>query len=163
MTSTDELRLADGVRDELLAHASESDDEVCGILAGRRGAASDDAEASDGDDAETGECDSDTNRGGDRVTDARRVPNVADAPRTRYELDPVATVETIDAIEAVGDEVVGFYHSHPSGPPRPSETDRTTASWPGYVYAIVVPPETVRTWRWTGDAFEPLDVRVADG
>jgi proteasome lid subunit RPN8/RPN11 len=32
-------------------------------------------------------------------------------------------------------EILGFYHSHPDHPARPSETDRE-AAWPGYSYVI---------------------------
>jgi proteasome lid subunit RPN8/RPN11 len=32
--------------------------------------------------------------------------------------------------------VLGFYHSHPDHPARPSETDRQ-AAWPFYSYIIV--------------------------
>ncbi len=104
----------------------------------------------------------------DAVRDARPVPNVAADPRTHYELDPEATLAEIEAAEAAGDDVVGFYHSHPRGPPEPSDTDRRQATWPGYVYCIVVPGSdedeefVVRAWRWTGEAFESLTVEVVD-
>ena len=147
MTSSEELRLTAAVRDEMLAHARESDDEVCGVLAGRQR-----ADADESGDAEP-----------DRASVVRRVPNAAANPRTRYELDPAAALAAIEAVESEGYDVVGFYHSHPSGPPRPSDTDREAATWTGYVYAIAVPPETVRAWRWTGDDFDPLDVRVVEG
>jgi proteasome lid subunit RPN8/RPN11 len=35
-----------------------------------------------------------------------------------------------------GLEIVGFYHSHPDGPARPSEYDRENA-WPWFSYVIV--------------------------
>ena len=35
-----------------------------------------------------------------------------------------------------GQLVLGFYHSHPDHPARPSETDRQ-AAWPFYSYVIV--------------------------
>ena len=162
MTSSDHLRLTPAARDEILAHARASDDEVCGVLAGRRRAdgvtrTPRDAGDTDGDfAAESAAADSPA----DRVTAVRRVPNAASNPRTRYELDPEAALSAVEAVESEGRDVVGFYHSHPAGPPRPSETDRAAATWVGYVYAIAVPPETVRAWRWTGDDFEPLSVRV---
>ncbi|MFC6989411.1 desampylase [Haloplanus sp. GCM10025708] len=137
MTST-ELVLAPGVRRRLLAHAWEGaagdpPREVCGVLVGDDG----------------------------RVTDLRRVPNVADDPHARYELDPEATIDVVDAAEAAGESVIGFYHSHPESAAAPSDTDRERATWVGYVYAIVSPrDDEVRAWRWTGEAFESLDVRV---
>jgi len=98
-----------------------------------------------------------------RVTAVRRVPNVADAPRVRYELDPEATLAVFDEAEASGMEVVGFYHSHPSGPSRPSATDREHARWPGRVYVVAslaARPPTLDAWLWTGEAFERQPVAV---
>lgn len=128
------MRLAAGVRERLLARArAGAPEEVCGLLAGRRDP--------------------------DVVTDVRRVANVADAPRDRYELDPGEQVAAMRAVEARGDEVVGFYHSHPRGPAEPSATDERLAAWPGYVYCVVSPSDdSVGAWRWTGEAFEPVAV-----
>jgi proteasome lid subunit RPN8/RPN11 len=92
------------------------------------------------------------------------VPNVARSPRVAYELDPEATLDAIEGIEAANEEVVGFYHSHPAGPPRPSATDRARATWPGYVYVIVVPGDdpTTTAWRWTGETFDRLSIDLVD-
>ena len=138
--SDDTLSLAASVRDALLDHAREGADrnppaEICGVLAGERGPP-------------------------DRATGARRVPNVATHPRTEYELDPAATMATIDRIEDAGDEAVGFYHSHPETDPVPSATDRARATWEGYVYVIVSPPDAVRAYRYTGDGFADLRLQV---
>lgn len=131
------MRLDASVRDELFAHAREgAPEEVCGVLGGSRNP-----------DGET------------VVTTSRRVPNVADTPGTRYELDPADQMQAMDAIEEQGEEVVGFYHSHPRGPEGPSETDARLATWPGYCYCIVsLPDEAVGAWRWTGEAFESVSV-----
>lgn len=54
----------------------------------------------------------------------------------RFRLDPK---EYIAAEKAAGDEgklLLGFYHSHPDHPARPSEYDRQHA-WPFYSYVIV--------------------------
>ncbi|WP_255198771.1 desampylase [Halorarius litoreus] len=128
------MRLGPGVREVLLDHAREgAPEEVCGVLGGRRNP--------------------------DVVTGIRRVPNVAASPEMRYELDPAAQLSAMEAIEDSGDEVVGFYHSHPRGPPGPSETDARLATWSGYRYCIVsLPDESVGAWRWTGEAFESVPV-----
>jgi proteasome lid subunit RPN8/RPN11 len=96
------------------------------------------------------------------VTDVRPVGNVADRPHSRYELDPAQQYEAMSAIEADDREVVGFYHSHPNGPPRPSATDRAGARWAEYTYVIVSlgGEPFVGAWRWTGEAFEPERVSV---
>jgi proteasome lid subunit RPN8/RPN11 len=91
--------------------------------------------------------------------------NVADTPRIRYALDPEALLETVDAIEAAGRDVVGFYHSHPAGPARPSETDHREAAWPDHHYVVVSlagRPPTLDAWLWTGDRFAADAVGVRD-
>ena len=159
------LILDASVRDALLAHAGEgAPDEVCGILAGRAPSDTGDPVASDdtGDHIPSDEVSSDDTAADSRtvVSEHHPVDNVADRSRTRYELDPAETLATVQAVEAAGDDVVGFYHSHPRGPAAPSETDRERATWSGYVYAIVVPGGGIRAWRWTGEAFVELDVVV---
>lgn len=144
MTSS-KLVLPPAVRTALFSHARaavvDGPREICGVLAGHRS-----ADESDGDHV-------------DRVTEHHRVTNVAGDPRVAYELDPVETLETIEAVEETGLDVVGFYHSHPETAARPSATDEAQATWTGYVYCIVSPPEdAIRAWRWTGEAFDPLTV-----
>ena len=54
------------------------------------------------------------------------------------------------AAEARGLDVVGWYHSHPDHPARPSEYDREHA-WPWYSYIIVTvatgTAEEMTSWR----------------
>lgn len=130
------LSLPRAVYDEILAHAAGSDEEICGVLAGERG----------GDGAEHLS----------RVEAVHRATNVADTPQTRYVIDPEEQLRIIEDVEDGGREVVGFYHSHPEGPPVPSETDAERAAWPGYSYAICVPGQQpyLGSWRWTGERFE---------
>lgn len=133
------LSLSRVAYDEILAHAENGgEQEVCGILAGKR--------------VESDE--TPTQRG--HVDAVHRATNVADDPRTRYRIDPEEQLAIIESIEDAGREVVGFYHSHPTGPPVPSETDAERAAWPGYSYAICLPGERpyLASWRWTGERFE---------
>lgn len=134
------LVLSRSVYDAILDHArADAPREACGALVGRE----------DGDTV---------------VADTvRRVPNVADAPRVTYELDPEATLAVFDEAEATGRAVVGFYHSHPAGPAQLSETDREQASWPGYVYvlaSLAARPPILDAWTWTGQAFVREDVAL---
>lgn len=138
------LELTPAVRDAVVEHAREgTPEEVCGVLGGVR----------EGDGGE------------DRATATRRVPNVAPTPETRYAMDPEAQLAAIDGLEAEGQDVVGFYHSHPHGPTGPSATDAARATWPGYVYLVVslasAEPELL-AFRWAGEAFESEPVRVVD-
>lgn len=128
------MRLTPDVREEVLVHAREgSPEEVCGVLGGERDEP--------------------------RITSAYRIPNVAAHPRTEYRLDPEAQLAAMEAIERAGETVLGFYHSHPQGPPHPSATDEARASWPDHYYLVVIPEGSVGAWRWTGEHFErePLD------
>ncbi|SDF18805.1 Proteasome lid subunit RPN8/RPN11, contains Jab1/MPN metalloenzyme (JAMM) motif [Halorubrum xinjiangense] len=117
-------------------------EEVCGVLAGTR---------RDGDEPSV-------------VARAHEAENVADAPETRYRIDPETQLELFESIEADGRDVVGFYHSHPTGPARPSETDAARATWPGYSYVICALDGRpfVGSWRWRGDeaGFEQETVAV---
>ena len=94
---------------------------------------------------------------GETVTVSRTVPAANlrdDSPRNRFEIDPGDLVKTDRAARADGLGVVGFYHSHPDAPARPSEFDREHA-WPGYCYVIVSVlagrPQEMRSWRLAED------------
>jgi proteasome lid subunit RPN8/RPN11 len=54
----------------------------------------------------------------------------------RFRLDPKEYIEVEKAAGAEGKLVLGFYHSHPDHPARPSEYDRQHG-WPFYSYVIV--------------------------
>lgn len=136
------------VREAIVAHAREgAPEEVCGVLGGTY--------------SDTG-----LSEGPSRVRTARRVTNVAATPRTRYELDPAEQFRAMEAVEGDGEDVVGFYHSHPRGPSRPSATDEALATWTGYSYVIVSldgVESRLGSWRWTGEGFERERVEVSDG
>ena len=60
----------------------------------------------------------------------------ADEQYHRFSIDPRAQLKAEREAEAAGKVVLGFYHSHPDHPARPSEYDREHA-WPFYSYVIV--------------------------
>jgi proteasome lid subunit RPN8/RPN11 len=115
-------------------------EEVCGVLAGAYG-----DEVS-------------------RVTAVHPTENVADTPEIRYHIDPEEQLAVTETIEDAGLDVVGFYHSHPTGPPHPSETDAERATWPDHSYAICAFDgyPYLGSWRWRGDEerFEQETLRV---
>lgn len=96
------------------------------------------------------------------ITAIRPAANVHPAPETRFEIDPQALVDAHRAMRAGGPQLVGYYHSHPVGPPEPSATDRALAARDGMVWAIVG-RERVTLWRAGGDGLEPLPYQAADG
>lgn len=85
--------------------------------------------------------------------------NVHPGPETHFEIDPQALIDAHRAERGGGPEVLGYYHSHPVGPPVPSATDRAHASGDGKVWAIVG-EGTVGWWRDAPGGFEPLSYRV---
>ena len=56
--------------------------------------------------------------------------------RRRFSIDPLALMKAEKSAAADGQVVIGFYHSHPDHPARPSEYDRQHG-WPFYSYVIV--------------------------
>jgi proteasome lid subunit RPN8/RPN11 len=76
--------------------------------------------------------------GGDgRVSVAVPLPNTTEeGPRRRFLVRP-ADYRLAEARAAeAGGELVGFYHSHPDHPARPSQFDLDHA-WPNFAYVIV--------------------------
>src|SRR5262245_16626002 len=51
-----------------------------------------------------------------------------ESPRVRYVIAPEDLLRIQKDARAGGDEILGFYHSHPDHPARPSETDRRIAA-----------------------------------
>jgi proteasome lid subunit RPN8/RPN11 len=68
----------------------------------------------------------------------------------RFSLDPRELMQLEKRAAEAGLAVLGFYHSHPDHPARPSETDRQNA-WPFYSYVIVSiakrEPVDLTSWR----------------
>ena len=67
----------------------------------------------------------------------------------RFSIDPRAQLKAEREAEAEGKAVLGFYHSHPDHPARPSEYDREHG-WPYYSYVIVAiekgKPAAMTSW-----------------
>ena len=99
---------------------------------------------------------------GARIERAEPCANVHAAPASNFEIDPQALISAHRAARDGGPQVLGYYHSHPSGEPAPSATDRGSASGDRRVWAIVV-AERIGWWRDTADGFEELSYRVVDG
>ncbi len=80
-------------------------------------------------------------RGGRKVVVEGAVPTEnmnRERAHDRYEIHPLAYVRLEDSLRGTGREILGYYHSHPDHPPRPSMTDlQLFGGWPGYIYVIV--------------------------
>lgn len=71
------------------------------------------------------------------VTDILPVENQREeaARRDRYLIPPEVVADGEEIAEQKGLEVIGFFHSHPDHPARPSAFDHEHA-WPWYSYVI---------------------------
>lgn len=117
--------------DRLIRHAKTGHpDEVCGVLGGDR----------------TGDV--------AHIKTLREATNTSAVPETEYAIAPEEQLQLIESIESDGHDVIGFYHSHPAGPPTPSATDADRATWPDLSYVIVIlscEHPFVGSWRWDDD------------
>ena len=104
------LTLTDGVDEAIRAHGQETyPHECCGALLGRD----------------------------DRVTAIVALPNTTEeGPRRRFLVRPADYREAERRASELGAELLGFYHSHPDHPARPSQYDLDHA-WPTFAYIIV--------------------------
>jgi proteasome lid subunit RPN8/RPN11 len=75
---------------------------------------------------------------------------VTDRPWDRYTLDPLEQLRVQKDAEARDLEIIGFVHSHPDHPPRPSQFD-TDHAWPFYIYVVAAVAQgklaETRAWR----------------
>lgn len=96
---------------------------------------------------------------GEAITGWRPAANVHSTPNTHFEIDPQALIDAYRAARNGGPRLVGYYHSHPTGPPRPSATDQSLADADGMVWAIVGEGR-VTLWRAGHDGLTPLPIHV---
>jgi proteasome lid subunit RPN8/RPN11 len=108
------LRISQSHYDALRQHGEETYPyECCGVLLGRM----------DGDERV--------------VTSIARCGNTRDdSPHNRYKIDPKELIRIQREARERGEDIVGFYHSHPDHPPRWSPTDLGEAHWFGCSYVI---------------------------
>ena len=112
------VRLSPEALEEMRAHARATyPDECCGFLLGTTEPADDGVVR----------C----------VSEVEAAPNEFEGERRRrFLIRPEELRAAEDRALARGFAVLGFYHSHPDHPARPSEYDREHA-WPWYVYVVL--------------------------
>ena len=98
---------------------------------------------------------------GGRIREARSAANVSPEPELRFEIDPLALLCAHKAARSGGPQVLGYYHSHPSGHPVPSATDCEHSTGDLRIWAIVAGGE-VAFWRDSGKGFTELSCRVVE-
>lgn len=123
--------------DQIQAIAAADRAEVCGLLLGAAG----------------------------RIEAIAPAANVAPDPARHFELDPAALIAAHRAAREGGAQIIGHYHSHPSGVAVPSATDAACAAPDGSLWLIVAGGDA-RLWVAQGDGaggvrFAPATLRVA--
>jgi proteasome lid subunit RPN8/RPN11 len=83
------------------------------------------------------------------------LPNTTEeGPRRRFLVRPTDYRSAEARAASLGQELLGFYHSHPDHPARPSQYDLDHA-WPSFSYVIVAvasgEPGDLRSWRLRED------------
>ena len=88
------------------------------------------------------------------------------SPRTRFTVSPLDYLAAEDSADARGLKLLGFWHSHPDHPARPSPTDRAYA-WPGLLTLVIGvergSPGEMTAWDVPGqeEPFRQLDLEIA--
>lgn len=83
---------------------------------------------------------------------------------TRFRMDPQEQVDAFFKIEDAGGKLVGIYHSHPSGPEFPSDSDIRASAMPEAVHIIWHSLDEIWTFQaYCIDAavgFVPVEISV---
>ena len=149
MANTAQLKISSELADKIRAHGAQTyPHECCGALLGR------DTEIAD--------------RHVYREIHALHplINRRDDSPNNRFSVTSQDVLDAEKAARHQGLEVVGWYHSHPDHPARPSQYDRDHA-WPWYSYIIVSvekgEPCDTRSWRLQDDrsGYEPEVIETA--
>jgi proteasome lid subunit RPN8/RPN11 len=106
------VKISRAAFEAIQAHGAEGyPNEICGVLLGPRGEG--------------------------MATEAKRARNiVVERSHDRYEIDPRDHIRIQREADAGGQDIVGYYHTHPDHPAQASRFD-TERAWAGYVYLIM--------------------------
>jgi len=80
------------------------------------------------------------------IEEARPCRNVAPDPARAFEIDPVQLFAAHRQARDGGAQVIGHYHSHPSGAAVPSARDAAQAMGDGALWLILT-ADAARLWR----------------
>lgn len=81
------------------------------------------------------------------------VENVLHSP-VRFRMDPRKQLQVFNRLDDLGLELVGIFHSHPTGPNAPSATDLAEFYYPGVAFLIWSPGDEgwqLRAFRIAGE------------
>jgi proteasome lid subunit RPN8/RPN11 len=110
LMSQEHIQIPLKITKQLLHLASISPDyEVCGLIGGKNGLAS----------------------------SCYPIKNCAEQPQQRFQLDASQQISAMTQMRNQGEELFAIYHSHPSAPAIPSDSDLEQASYPEALYLII--------------------------
>ncbi|MBE2184073.1 MAG: M67 family metallopeptidase [Anaerolineae bacterium] len=126
------VHLPRGVAEQLKAAAKEvAPEEACGILTGN----------------------------GIIINGAIPIPNAAAFPERAYVLDPPSLLQAINHAQTTGQELLGFYHSHPKHDAQPSSLDIREWHYPDLLMVIISPAaDKIAAWRVNGVEVTPVEL-----
>jgi proteasome lid subunit RPN8/RPN11 len=105
-----EIQIPRKLTQQLLHHAQISpDNEVCGLIGAKNG----------------------------NPCSCYPIKNTAEQPENKFLLDAQQQIAAQVAMREKGEELFAIYHSHPTAPALPSETDITLATYPNALYLII--------------------------
>ena len=87
---------------------------------------------------------------------ARTLNTRIDSPQNRYHIDPKEFIRIQREGRDRGEDVIGFYHSHPDHPAQCSPTDLAEAHWFGCSYVIT------RVAKGTADVTNSFELTGSD-
>jgi proteasome lid subunit RPN8/RPN11 len=103
------------------------------------------------------------------VSEVLSLPNAeASSPRTRFTVSPRDYLAVEERADARRLRLLGFWHSHPDHPARPSTTDRAHA-WPGLLTLVIAvdrgEPGEMTAWDVPGqdEPFRQLELEIRPG
>ena len=83
-----------------------------------------------------------------KVESVLEVTNQAQSP-LRYVMDPIEQLSAFERIESNGLDLIGIFHSHPTGPETVSPSDIAEAAY-AVVYIILARVDNAHAWRTRG-------------
>ncbi len=131
------LRISRSLVQQIVSETMRSQVEICGLLLGR----------------------------GSMVEAIEPCANVHPTPATHFELDPASLFRALRRARDGGPQVIGHYHSHPSGLASPSATDAAFAP-PDGAFWLIAARQDLTAWRAVHDGavhgrFDPVTLAIA--
>lgn len=135
MRKNQPVQIVASVREQMLAQAARAvPHECCGLLLGA----------------------------GEVISAILPTGNVASDPLRQFEIDPQSLIDAHRAARSGGPQLLGYYHSHPTGTATPSATDRAMAAGDGMIWAILAAGD-ITFWRDDKTGFSPLAAQSQPG